>query len=147
MYEFLNYQAQDVMTRDPVTISQGASLAELVELFAGKGFNGLPVVDDSGEVVGIVTKLDLLKAFGVDDEHMFPPYDEIMKRSVSSIMTRDVRGVWPRTPLQKVLQKMLELGWKCLPVLDDDRLVGVVAREDVMRGLYEAHGTREEKAE
>jgi CBS domain-containing protein len=142
MYEFLDYKAQDVMARDPVTIAPEATLGELVECFAAHGFNGLPVVDHSGGFVGMVTKLDLLQAFGFDDEHMFPPYDEIMKRPVSGIMTRDVQIVWPRTPLHKVLQKMLTLGCKSLPVLDDYRLVGVVAREDVMRGLYEAHGRR-----
>lgn len=143
MYEFLDYQAQDVMAKDPVTIPPTASLGELVEVFAAHGFNGVPVIDPAGEFVGMVTKLDLLNAFGFDDEHMFPPYGEIMKRSVASIMTRDVQTVWPRTPLHKVLQKMLELGCKCLPVLDDEQLVGVVAREDVMRGLYEAHGNEQ----
>jgi CBS domain-containing protein len=85
-----------------------------------------------------VTKLDMLSAFRFDDEHMFPPYAEIMQRRVATIMTRDVRTVWPRTPLHKVLRMMVEFRCKSFPVVDDGNLVGIVAREDVMRGLVDA---------
>lgn len=138
MYEFLDYQAQDVMTRDPVTIAPEARLADLEAIFEKHDFNSLPVVDAAGRIQGIVTKLDLLRAFEFDDEHIFPPYEEIMGRPVSSVMSREVRYVFPRTPLARVLTRLLDTGCKSLPVLDDEQLVGMVAREDVMRGLRRA---------
>jgi CBS domain-containing protein len=138
MYEFLDYQAQDVMTRDPVTVSPNATLTELEQIFESHDFNSLPVIDDNGNIQGIVTKLDLLRAFEFDDEHTFPPYQQIMKRHVRSVMSREVRYVFPRTRLPRVLTRLLDTGSKSLPVLDDERLVGIVAREDVMRGLRQA---------
>jgi CBS domain-containing protein len=108
------------------------------DIFEKHDFNGLPVLDEDGLTIGVITKLDVLRAFSNSEEHMFPPYTEIMKRPVSSAMTREVRSVCPRTPLTRVLEKMVEFGCKSFPVLDGDHLVGVVAREDVLRGLRRA---------
>ena len=138
MYLFLDYVTEDVMTRSPVTIAPTAPLSEVEALFEKHDFNGLPVVGKSGELLGVVTKLDLLKAFRFTEDHMFPPYTEIMARPVSGVMSRDVRTVNPRTPLTKVLERILETGCKSFPVVDGDEVVGVVAREDVLTGLRRA---------
>ena len=69
---------------------------------------------------------------------MFPPYVEIMKRPVGEVMTRDPASVWPRTPLTRVLEKLSRGRWKSLLVCDDGKLVGMVAREDVLRALRSA---------
>ena len=139
MYEFLDYQTHDVMTAGPTTVSPQTTLAEAEAIFERHDWNGLPVVDEAGDLVGFVTKLDLLRAFEFDDEHVFPPYDEIMKTPIAKVMHREVHTVTPRTPLTRVLTRLLKTGFKSLPVLDpDDRLVGIVAREDVMRGLRAA---------
>ena len=115
-----------------------ATLAEAEAIFEEHDFNGLPVVDDQGQLVGLVTKLDLLKAFRFTEEHLFPPYEEIMKQPVESLMTRDLLTVTPRTPLTKVLQKMIDARAKSFPVVDGEGLVGMVAREDVLQGLRRA---------
>jgi CBS domain-containing protein len=135
MYEFLDYRVEDVMTRKPVTIAPGATLAEAERIFAKRDFNGLPVVGPGGELVGFLTKLDLLRAFRFTEEHVFPPYAELMKQPVSSVMSRDVLTVAPRAPLTRVLQKMLDSRSRSFPVLDGARLVGVVAREDLLGAL------------
>jgi len=144
MYEFLDYQVQDVMSTDPTTLRDDAPLSEAETLFEKHDWNGLPIVDADGEMVGFLTQLDLLRAFEFDEEHVFPPYDEIMRRPVRSVMSRDVHTVTPRTPLTRVLTRMLHTRCKSLPVLDaDDRLIGMVAREDVMKALRRAtHGER-----
>jgi CBS domain-containing protein len=140
MYEFLNYRVCDAMTSDPVTIPPEMSLAEAEALFEERDFNAVPVVDDEQRLVGFFTKLDLLKAFGDIDGRMFTPYDEIMKKPVSNFMTAvpHVMSATPRTPLTKALQKLLELRSKSLPVVDDERVVGIVAREDILRALRRA---------
>jgi CBS domain-containing protein len=138
MYEFLDYRVEDVMVSPAITVAPGTTLAEAEALLDAHDFNGLPVVDGAGRLIGIVTKLDLLKAFRFTDEHMFPPYETIMGRSVESVMTRDVLTVTPRAPLTRVLEKMIDAGTKSFPVVDEDRVVGVVAREDLIRGLRRA---------
>ncbi len=138
MYEFLDYRVCDAMTPDPVTIGRDTTLAEVEALFEQHDFNGVPVVDERGALIGVVTKLDVLKAFRFTDEHMFPPYADIMRASVAEVMSRDVQTVTPRAPLTRTLQKMIDTRNKSFPVVDDGRVVGVVAREDVLRALRRA---------
>ena len=135
MYDFLDYRAEDVMTREPITVAPETTLAEAERIFEKHDFNGLPVAGSRGELQGWLTKLDVLRAFRFTEEHVFPPYAEIMKQPVSSVMSRDLRTVTPRAPLTRVLQKMLDARDKSFPVVDGDRLVGVVAREDVLQAL------------
>ncbi len=145
MFEFLNYIVEDVMTRNPVTVRPDTTLREAEAIFEKSDFNGLPVVEESGELIGLMTKLDILRAFRFDSDHMFPPYPQIMKGTVERVMTRDVLTVWPRTPLARVLEKLADSGVKSFPVLDGDELVGIVSREDVLRGLRRAAPARSDR--
>jgi CBS domain-containing protein len=138
MYEFLDYRVCDAMTRDPVTIAPEASLAEAEALLEQHDFNALPVVGPGRELVGIVTKLDLLRAFRFTDQHMFPPYEEIMARPVREVMVTDLTTVTPRTPLTRVLETLVRMRTKSLPVVEDGAVVGVIAREDVVQALRRA---------
>jgi CBS domain-containing protein len=107
-------------------------------LFERCDFNAFPVVEGE-DVVGIVTKFDFLKAFAFTTGQMVPHYDELMRRHVEEVMTDAVVHVVPTAPLTQVLQLMLTLKSRSLPVMDlDRRLVGMISREDVMRALREA---------
>ncbi len=141
MYEFLDYQVQDVMNR-PLMVTVDTTLAEVELLLEKHGYNALPVVDTAERLVGLVSSLDLLRAFSFPEDAILPPYEEIMARSVESVMTRDVLTVCPRTPLTRVLQKIIDTRNKSFPVVDDDRVVGMVAREDVMLALRRGTGGR-----
>ncbi len=136
MFEFLEFQVRDVMS-EPVSVGPDATLAEVEELLEKRGFNGVPVAQGNA-LVGWVTTLDLLRAFRMPEEAMLPAYDVIMRRPVREIMVTQPLTVTPRTALTRVLEKMVDAGSKSFPVLDDERLVGVVAREDVMQGLRRA---------
>jgi CBS domain-containing protein len=144
MYEFLEYEVQDVMSA-PVSVAPATPLAEVEAILEGQGYNGLPVADAAGSLVGWVTSLDLLEAFRFTDESTLPPYDQIMQRPVESVMTREPVSVRPRMKLTRVLERMLATRNKSFPVVEGARLVGVVAREDVMSALRRAHaGERRE---
>jgi CBS domain-containing protein len=138
MYEFLEYRVEDVMTTEVATTTPNARLAVVEKIFDEHEFNGLPVVDEAGLLIGVVTKLDLLKAFRFTEDHMFPPYTEIMQATVESVMTRNPQTVTPRAPLTRVLEKLLASGCKSFPVLDRDDLVGIVSREDLLAALRRA---------
>jgi CBS domain-containing protein len=138
MYEFLDYRVCDAMTGSPVTVSAETSLADAEALLEKHDFNALPVVGPAGELLGVVTKLDLLRAFRFDEKHMFPPYDEIMARPVREVMATELDTVMPRTPLTRVLETMVRTRSKSLPVVEDGAVVGVIAREDVLQALRRA---------
>ena len=137
MYEFLDWQVRDVMSK-PVTITPETSIQEVEKRLEARGFNALPVVDASQALLGVVTSLDLLAAFRFGEASLLPPYSEIMKRPASGVMSRDVLTVCPRTPLTRVLEKLVDSRSKSFPVVEDGHVVGVVAREDVMQALRRA---------
>lgn len=138
MYEFLDYLVEDVMTAEVVTIGPDATVGEAQRLFEQHDFNTLPVVDGDGVLLGVLSKLDVLAAFRFTEDHMFPPYEEIMKRRVRDEMATEVYTVTPRAPLTRVLEKLVREGVKGFPVVDGDVLVGMVSREDVLAGLRRA---------
>lgn len=135
MYKFLATTVGEYMTREPMTVSPGMTLAELEALFEERDFNAFPVVD-GGRLVGLVTKFDFLKAFAFATTQMVPQYDALMQRTVGEVMTRAVVHVDADAPLPRALQLMVEMRARSFPVLDRaERLVGVIAREDLMRAL------------
>jgi CBS domain-containing protein len=128
-------QTKEVMTRPAVTVSPRMTLRELESFFEVYGFNGIPVVEDH-HVVGMVTQFDFLKHFVFTPGSVFPHYDDLMKRTVNEIMSREVNSVHPDTPLTRVLQLMVDTRDKSLPVVDDkQRLVGMISRGDIVRAF------------
>ena len=138
MYVFIYYQVRDVMTSDPIAVDKHVTLSDVEAIFEEHDFNGLPVVDESHRLIGMITKLDLLKAFAFTEKSKIPHYDAIMDQKISKVMTKDPRVVYPETPLTRVVQYMIETGYKSFPVIDDDRVVGIVAREDIIKALRQA---------
>jgi len=138
MYVFIYYQVRDVMTSDPIAVDKHVTLSDVEAILEEHDFNGLPVVDESHRLIGMITKLDLLKAFAFTEKSKIPHYDAIMDQKISKVMTKDPRVVYPETPLTRVLQHMIQTGHKSFPVVGNDCVMGIVAREDIIRALRQA---------
>jgi len=138
MYEFIYYQVKDVMTPRPSMVNKDVTLSEAEDIFEKHDFNGLPVVNESHRLIGMITKLDLLKAFAFTEKSKIPHYNAIMDRKISKVMTKNPRVVYPETPLTRVLQDMIDTGHKSFTVVENDVVVGVVAREDIIQALRQA---------
>ncbi len=138
MYEFLAYRVCDVMQYHPVTVGPDTPLAEIEALFEERDFNSLPVVSRDGTLLGLVTKLDFLKAFGFISHEMVPQYDEIMHWPARSVMTREPDTVHPHMALTDVLQFMVDMRYRSFPVTIGGLLLGVVSRSDVLYALRRA---------
>lgn len=138
MYRFLEYTTEQYMTRQVKTVTPETTLRELEALFEKYDFNAFPVMEGN-EMVGFVTKFDFLKVFAFTTRQMLPHYDELMNRTVGEVMTEAVVHVSPDAPLTRTLQLMVNLKARSFPVVaPDGRLVGMIAREDIMRALKEA---------
>jgi CBS domain-containing protein len=137
MYEFLSWRVGDVMTSDPVAIGPEATIGDAEDLFDTRDFDALPVVAD-GALAGIVSKLDLLRAYHFTSDSIVPPYEEIRRRPVRTVMSLQPLTVAPELPLTRALETLVETRVKSLPVVAAGRLVGIVAREDVIRALRRA---------
>ena len=135
MYRFLQLSVAEYMTRAVTTVSRGLKMRDLNQMFERDDFNTYPVVED-GQVVGLVTKFDLLKCFAFTPSQMVPRYDDLMNRTVADIMTSAYIYVGADTKLTRVLQLMVEHRIRSIPAIDNDnRLVGIIAREDVIKAL------------
>ncbi len=123
------------MTRNVKTVTRRMTVGELNQMFERDDFNTYPVEEDT-QVVGLVTKFDVLKCFAFTPNQMMPRYDDLMERTVADIMTSAYIYVSADTRLTRVLQLMVEHRIRSIPAIDSDhRLVGIVAREDVLRAL------------
>jgi CBS domain-containing protein len=135
VYKFLEQTVEGYMTRNVKTVQPGQDLFALSEMFEQDDFNSYPVEDD-GQVVGIVTKFDILKCFAFTPSQMLPRYHELMGRKVGDVMTPEFIYVSPDTRLTRVLQIMVEHRIRSIIVLDAaQKLVGIIAREDVIAAL------------
>lgn len=135
MYEFVDHCVQDAMTRDPITVSPSTRLGEVEGLFEAHAVNAFPVTDPTRTLVGVVTKLDLLKAFSFTPGDIVPQYAAVMSRPVSDVISKEVSSVGLRTPLTHVLEELVRLGTKSLPVVVRGEVVGIISREDVLQAL------------
>jgi len=135
VYRFLEQTVAGHMTRAVKTVTRELTVRDLGAMFARDDFNTYPVVDD-GQVVGVVTKFDLLKCFAFTPSQMVPRYSELMNRTVADVMISEFIYVRSDTKLTRVLQLMVEHRLRSIPVIDgDQRLAGIIAREDVVRAL------------
>jgi CBS domain-containing protein len=138
LYKFLEDTAGSYMTRTITTVTRETTIRELGDMFDRDDFNTYPVVEND-EVIGIVTKFDVLKCFAFTPNQMLPRYSDLMNRTVADVMTSEFIYVRPDTKLTRVLQLMVEHRIRSLPVTDgDNRLVGIIAREDIVRALAAA---------
>jgi CBS domain-containing protein len=140
LYTFLEQIAAGHMTRDAKAVSPDVTLRELVDLFEKDDFNTYPV-EESSQVVGLVSKFDFLACFVFSPANMIPRYDDLMNQTVANIMTPDFIYVRGDTKLTRVLQLMVDHRIRSMPVIEgDQRLIGMISREDVMRALQRCSG-------
>jgi CBS domain-containing protein len=135
MYGFLACTVSQFMTRTVLTVNRQTTMRELAILFEKHDFNAFPVVEN-GNLFGIISKFDFLRAFAFTTNQVLPHYDELMNRPAAELMTEAVVHVDPISPLTRVLQLMVNLKTRSFPVLNaNDQLEGIISREDVMRAL------------
>ncbi len=141
--------ARDVMTREVVSVNLKASLAQAIALMLKLKVSGLPVVDDDGKLVGILTEGDLLRRTELGTERERPKWLEFLRgpaavasdyvkthaRRVDEVMTDEVHSVGERTPLADVVTLMNARRVRRVPVLRDGAPVGIVSRADLVRAL------------
>ena len=125
-------QVGEVMTTKNMVAGQGLTLAELQGILDRGRHHGVPVVDDDGHLVGVVTVTDILRAGG--------PSDQV---TVGEAMTPKPVTVTPETPVSEALERMAALGVGRIPVVDSEdprHLVGMFRREDAVNAYHRARG-------
>ena len=144
--------AKDIMTSEVITISPEEEVAQAAKLLLAKRINGLPVVNDAGELVGILCQSDLIiqqkniplpSLFTLLDgfipltpsKKLDKEVEKIAATKVSDAMTADPVTVNPDTGIEEIAALMVEKNYHTLPVVEGGKLVGIVGKEDVLKTL------------
>ncbi len=119
--------AHDLMSPQVVVAKENTNAEQISSRLLAGEFNGVPVVDDNGAVVGIVTALDILRAIQGGKKKL----NEMLARD---IMTPNPSTVKQDAPIEDVIRIMVEKEIVLVPVVEDNnKLIGVVARLDILR--------------
>lgn len=127
--------AVDLMTENPRTISQGASVADAIEVLEQLDIRHLPVVDDDDNLVGMLSDRDLRPLLGERDE------EDPVRRArtlVSDLMTSGVVSVTTDAEVSEIIELVLDNKIGAVPVVDGEgHVVGIVSYVDILRALAE----------
>jgi CBS-domain-containing membrane protein len=144
--------AGDIMTRDVHTVHQDTEITTLAKKFVEYNVNALPVIDDDGQLVGMVTQTDLVE----QDKPLHIPtvislFDwviylespkkfteqvrKVTARKVGEICEKEVVTCAPEDSVATIASLMVDNKVHLVPVVDADRMIGVVSRLDIIRSM------------
>ncbi len=144
--------ANDIMTQEVISISPETEIAQAAKLLLTNRINGVPVINDAGELVGILCQSDLIiqqknipipSLFTLLDgfipltssKKLDKEVEKIAATKVADAMTPDPVTVNSDTGIEKIAALMVEKNYHTLPVVDANKLVGIVGKVDVLRTL------------
>ena len=142
-------RAHQIMTRDVITVLPDTPILDAANKMLENHVSGLPVVDSSGQLVGIVSESDFLRRAEIGTQHrrarwlqyLLSPgrvagdFVQERGRKVDDVMTRDPVTADEETPLDDLVALMEKNGIKRLPILRDGKLVGIVTRANLLRAV------------
>jgi len=133
---------KDRMTPNPVTITVNTSLKEALDLVRSKPFRHLPVLDEDDKLVGIVTEKSLVYASPTPTTTLSVfEVDYILSRTkVGQVIQGPVITVEPDLPIEEAARVMIDQRIGCLPVVEDEKLVGIISDTDIFRVFVEGLG-------
>jgi len=150
-------RAMDVMTTDVISVDPNTTIRDLATLLAERGISGAPVIDSSGQLVGIVSEGDLLHRAEIGTAHRHRErrrswwldhfaaesareYIKSHGGTVKDVMTRDVVSVTEDTDLGDVATLLEARRVKRVPVMRDGKVVGIISRANLVRALGATKG-------
>lgn len=146
----MTLRVKNLMNRDVVKVHPENTIDYLERVLAEHDISGVPVVDDDGRAIGIVSQTDIVRLIykQLDRERLGGFYkapggyvpvdamaDDLRKKKVSDVMERRIHSVWPDDDIARAAGMMRRLGIRRLLVLDEGRVVGILTTSDLIRVL------------
>lgn len=146
------HKAREIMSREIISVTLDTSLKDLAHRFVETGVSSMPVVDEDGNLQGVVSETDLVEqqkplhiptvmaffdgVFYLDSEKRFrQQVDRVTAQTVGEICNRVPVTCSPDATVREIAGLMTSNKAHLIPVLDDGKMVGVVARLDVIRAM------------
>lgn len=117
------------MSEVVLTLTMDIEMRRAAEILVQHGISGAPVVDEYGTLVGMLTEKDCLKTVTLAGYYGEPG------GCVAEFMSREVKTVSPEASVVDVAELFLKTPYRRYPVIDNDRLVGIISRRDILRAL------------
>jgi len=144
--------AGDIMTREVITVKKETSLKELAGILYRHHINGVPVVDEEGSLIGIICESDLIRKdkklhiptvvtifdaviYLENPKNMEKEFQRISAATVGDLYSRNPVTVDEKTPIDEIATLMTEKKVYTIPVMDRDRLVGIIGKADLIRTI------------
>ena len=154
-------KVKDIMTREIITVSPETEIANAAKILLEERINGLPVIDAFGRLVGVLCQSDLVaQQMSIPIPSVFTLLDgyiplTIIKRidkevekiaalTVKQAMTPNPVTVGPETDIEDVAKLMVDKKYHTLPVMEGDKVVGIVGKKDVLKTLLSEPQTKED---
>lgn len=144
--------ARDIMTTDVITVTADTTVEQLAKILVEKKISGVPVIDQSNRIIGMVSEADLIVR---DSKLHIPSYlnifgsmiflenpkildEEVRKAAavkVPELMSKEVISVTEGTSIEEIATIMVEKKVNRVPVVQDDQLVGIISRGDIVKSM------------
>ena len=142
-------KARDVMVSPVITVKPSSSVREVAQTLLKERISAVPVVDDQGKLVGIISEGDLLHRAEagtqrrhswwllglVGDESLASEYIKAHSRKVADVMTRKVVTAAPDSPLHQIAALLEKNSIKRVPIVENGQLVGIISRANLVQAL------------
>ncbi len=159
-------QVQEIMSSPAITVGPATKISEIARIMREEQISGLPVVDAQGQLLGLITELDLIERSAPVREPRylavlsglipvnlaeFRDYKEQVRRVLATnaqeLMHTEVLTVTPTAALQEVMQTMLNPAHNSLPVIKAGKVIGIVTRTDLVRMIEKLEMAMEQSTE
>jgi acetoin utilization protein AcuB len=124
----------DVMSKNVMTISEDDTIGKALDIFEEMDYNSLPVVRE-GLLVGMITKLDLLKMINSANTRVHPGPLDLENETIQDFMRQATVSIGPDDDLRSAASYMVEFRLRALPVVKAGRVIGMLSEGDIMNNL------------
>lgn len=123
IFKAINEPIKTIMTTKVVSIKASAKISDAIEAMTKENLGGLPIVDDENRVKSIITERDIANLFA----------DRISGVTVAQVMTETVVTALPKTTIFEAEKTMVTQGFRRLPIVSDDKVVGIITTMDIIK--------------
>ena len=121
-------KARDIMTKEVITVGPDITLAEAIKILVEKKISGMPVINTSGEIVGILSEKDILNfAFGRNPQNI----------RVMEAMTKNVLSFPPDAAVALIASAIASRRFRRVPIVEAGKVVGIISRRDIMKSVFQ----------